>query len=1453
MPLTISDEALRHLHAAPPDERQAFVESLSDEEAHTVADAYEGWQKRMGTVPYSIAAPGVPSAPEQMGPAPTSPADVSHLEVQPSLYDKYFAKPVDTLKEAGLTIQRKVAKATLDLPEDVTAAAQHGDPGGMEAMKAAIAAKGVDPNSMFAGANLAGQQFASKIGRPMAEGLIAQEKVLGGITSHPAGELLSRSALQIIGGRKVLEDMPDSDKLHAVNWLEDKIGSKGTTAALFAAEQIPYLPLLMGGGKAIGAAGNAGEAVVAGTLGRTTLLQAPTLSRLLALGRGIGGALGASAEAATFAGGQAFLQGEDVGKAALTGAVAGPALMGAGAALGKGLQLAINGAKKAAPRVIAMLTPKAVEGMGNEVASALKADTAPTWIRQISPSVIESKASMWEPSMAHLDLDADGKLVGHLYRIDARGAGAPKPIEAVTFPLETAAQQVKWRAMMEKYNIDFPTTGQSVLETVPADDIFYLMRRGNGPPDLDAAGEATDLHAVISDGKTMKLQSVGPSTPVDRPGASTQELSAAEQAATQETPRTVADAADQMAQAGKLSIRSLKEEGFSYQEAADQVAKMQAEGKIKRVQPGVWAFLKGEKGAARVGGPTQTTEFQAVQPKDLSPVKAEPPPPPGPGSLGPDDIRRAELAAKMFQKVAGREPSMWQKFLKPLISDHLRAPQDLGQMLDGLEAVKNIEAAKLELFHGMQRQFGDPELMSRFAKDLNKYAEGKLTEAEISKWPQWEQGKAAFQKVLAERDYWHKKFADRGIVPDRTFMPEDKGQEAFGQYVARQYLAHVLPPGEWAKMIQPDVIEAAAKEIGASGQAKNWTHAQVAAELLNIAKAEDPTAAFLNHPVFGKAGNRLKKREDLSPVMQRFLGKVESGPFNLAESVGSQRMIGALLDAWDGIAKSPYFSAGPTELHTFKLPDQPLYGDAKGGYVTQDIGDALVNLHQRVQSSSALLRSVIGWSKGNMVAGGGPGPYVNASMENLFSSMFAGGLDPFHPVRSGKAFAAGIKAVLSYDLDPIMSPAAELMKEARVRGVDQPGFHGSEVMGIRRKFMRELLDAVEKQPDATMLDHMKTIRDAVQGVVEKGYSKAGYTYDLVDRVFKMGNFIALKEKFAAKGMDPEAASKLAAYRIDQSFPNFQQLGSAINKWRHSGWGVAAKFFTIAAENARVYGMLPKRMLQEPDLAARMLATGIGVGALFGSEGIIRRANGISDAEVDAAKAEMSKRSQTYRPWLVAKWWRDDKGRPQFWDITPFNSMLRYTQGHPDDALWARVMANVLTSPFEQPDHPYSGMRGLLELGGLVRPMGQETNMVEGEAGMLKVMGWLWKNGYLAPSYSWKVSQALRKAGVSGQVGRNEEPWTMEQAAGKMAGLPEAGGITTAPGGPTERGGSMEALHELNDLQQQLRSVAMSPRPPEEKRQLNGAIIRRIKTIAGQMKQRQDTIQKFRQERGGAEQ
>jgi hypothetical protein len=621
-------------------------------------------------------------------------------------------------------------------------------------------------------------------------------------------------------------------------------------------------------------------------------------------------------------------------------------------------------------------------------------------------------------------------------------------------------------------------------------------------------------------------------------------------------------------------------------------------------------------------------------------------------------------------------------------------------------------------------------------------------------------------------------------------------------------------------------------------QQQNNLGEYVATKVMDVIKKDDPLEAFFNHETIGKPFKHLSKRLDQIPgPIKDLLGFETSGLLRLAHTLATQEYMLANIKIWNyKIAGDPtIFSPIKHGPFTVEVPNIPAkYGKAAGGFVTEDYR-AFLSAPNMEKLLPEFIRSMMGHYKSMQIKYGGPGTWLNNFFGNPYFSVIAGGLDPLRPRESGRAWSMAWHILVSdkpdmvkltnsggaWDARPFdtkfrdrapkelvgsakklsffkgdfentkvgqkaaasvlasQDDMAAVLLEARNMGIDSPGLAGIETGGKGGgRVVRALIDEMNKMhPDDSLWRKLARLKDRIGAMANAASDEMAHAYDLIDRTYKLANYISLRQKGLRKfDGNVEQSAAWAAQRIHRAFPDYRQMGHIPTAIANVA-PVANAFVRFHLENMRIHTGLPVALAEDPSLLVRAgFFTAATISALS-FMGMMRNMAGISDEEAEALKDNFTKRQRSFRPFVIVLPFRKENGEPAIVDLTPMIPLAIFAQGHPDDAIWQNVLGSAiqnLAGPIaEKP------MADMLHDAGISRKMA-DYEMMESERG---TVNWAKQMAaqYAAPGAMSRQWNYLEQANVVGDGRLMSEKMTTGDLVGRSAGVPFVPSSTPAQG------------------------------------------------------------------------
>lgn len=771
---------------------------------------------------------------------------------------------------------------------------------------------------------------------------------------------------------------------------------------------------------------------------------------------------------------------------------------------------------------------------------------------------------------------------------------------------------------------------------------------------------------------------------------------------------------------------------------------------------------------------------------------------------------------------------------------------------------------------------------------------------------------AAFSGEVAERaQALSKRITDLGGVDPNLEKMRDSGQ--MDQYVANSFFAHILgrdtsliakirgkDGSRWARMMRDASVGSPLRQrydnLRKFLQVQNinaklgWTMEAVDKEINSILNADDPLMAYLKSDLSSPSAH-LIKRNVLPDPIQEGLGPIK-GTYRAGFSLANQEVIANNLSVWDqifrakqpggmGLDVNPYWSPGPrgdpkTKTEWLHVPaNSRHFGRAAGGYIHPDL-KPLLEVSKGIDNQISMLNMLGGFIKTNQIALGGARPIVNQVLRNWKYGMSAG-LNVWNHAETGKFMAEALNDIIKWHRNPIVTKDNAMYAIAVRYGGLPSGFGRSEGMPSLQREMFERLekDLAKRGQVQSSNDVMELMLKAVN-LGKKPYTTAAKamwgTIDLQEQVWRFAAFRkSYMEEMATatnKGLHGDEAidyaAKRASYKVNASFPNWEHTGKVVQAIKATPFGLFAPYLSPFIEDLRIKAMIPKRLKEEPRLKWNMIATGMYYYGVYKGIEWMRRDNGITDEQVEADRQSRAADTQTYSPGMIPLWYKDDKGRIEWYDLGQPVEEFQLLHGNPEDSVVRRIAANSLMqivsgSPSDD------NVRKYLEYASLVKPVGKEPRQIHGDTGWKRLMQHSMYQS-LAPGLVRSYMHDSKRID-DGSVDPNyrQEQFTPAQFAKRQfMGLPVSPGATipgvstdqfgqTAKRSPAQIDKGLDAISELKKLEEDLRIVGIQVkqrrRTPQEGIELKDAIIARMKELKAQITEMRGATKKAQQQAG----
>lgn len=1273
--MPFSDEALGRFLAKPIDERHRIADKLDDDKLNELKAAIRDYRQRF---PKQDAT--APQARPQVAGIPTGVAYNLPVQPNPPGYQAPVgnAPPIDTSQNvvepggipAPVPNAPPVQAALPPQPQAQPPAQQvqqpQAQPGFIDrtlaGIRSSVAAdderKRRETDAIQAGATQAvnkAQELSQK-----ASGALLK----GGASGFAAADMLN--SVNPFQSEEALTKAPGYDQAEAAfrQKTGDVVGPAVRTAIHIG---VPATVL-----SALGLAGEAGKVIPATNLGQ--LLHVAAQAGKGALEAGAGAALVSALGAPEGQRAQAA-------KAAATdplnlalGAVGG----GAGAA----------GEVVNARRAVAIVPHEALGNIADEAVAASYSAAPVAKPVEITPVRKDvGKASglpkNFEPSQAVIHQDAQGNLRGLFVEINNKGKARYHSV-----PLDTETDAANFGELRRRLGVEVvtPRADLNGKSEIWKNNAFKSPDAPDAPGALDTP--AVPHVAEVENGKVRLRPVDGPAPRDVVPGAAV------------DVHQPGSDVRSSVAKAvenGKVTL------------ADGSVVEAHQVAPAPRRPPPPPADALEEGGQAPLtaqlrGGAGNVAENRTVVPHEgVAPPPMPPQAPPVPGGMPDDHYNSFNAAVRENLKVEANR--------NPLIKEYMRnglTPQ-IGQALMQARMANALDRTHREvqdaLIKATGAKFGSP-----FWKSVDEFVKTGKADPALFSTPEWQKGAPLLNKMLDEIEQ------NKSIIKDllvRAGVPQTEVQSAlenlkgnlFGQQsVAREFLAHMLPPGEFKKLVvKTNLVDPATDRVVAdmAKAGRKTTPEQVTGILNQVLDAPNPYEALVGEARLPYTN--LKSLDRAPPEIRALMGEVNNGAWRIGRDAAVGRSIINQLKAFDSIAQDP--SAVKTEPTTGYLPlnDDWKLGALGGKWVREDVWHAVKSLkdfHTQTPSIAAKLTSIFK----NHVLGlpGGVGAFVHHLLGEILPGMLSGH-SLLHPVRWLGDLATAFSAERAYANDPSGVGVGELARLARDKGVLHPGFGDFALSSSADKQLRllerDILDSAGKGGDIwDGIGHFaKASKQAYQTV-------SGGLHDFYDasiRRVRLSNFIAARRDLLTRSSDgmyrtlaaeariplddvmslgrdelESLANDMAARRTRLSTSNPSDMAPVARMMQQARLGGMTPIVTPFAEGMRIAAQMVPRMATEPGLKYRMIgniAALAGVGAAY--KLYQHHVSGISQEAIDQAYKALPDYEKTENPVLVAGLSRDDNGRVVFHDLTHFFYPLTLLRHQPKDSQIAATLTN----------------------------------------------------------------------------------------------------------------------------------------------------------------------------------
>lgn len=878
-----------------------------------------------------------------------------------------------------------------------------------------------------------------------------------------------------------------------------------------------------------------------------------------------------------------------------------------------------------------------------------------------------------------------------------------------------------------------------------------------------------------------------------------------------------------------------------------------------------------QKAAAIADDLNQPLRKPPPPPPPLKPPNEPPPPGQGPPPDGDGFSNPGELEVV---KAALRDKGWLEKTVEFIYGPRAVVPDDIGKLINLVYGAKNLEATVARRLDQARRAFG-VKPFEQFDKDLLKTFEGQLSIDGLKKLHSQVMNNRDVERLVF--DYTTEKamnalrLNELGILDDAHVTPE-----ALREYATHIYARQFFGDGVWAEMVTRNkplmdkgrnVFTRLLEKKGLQGEELKEA---ADAALHKWIGGMDHVAVdqMVGNQGTGKAKTVLKERvldslqtqladeleadgktlsgllpEDVD-ILKDLLGRNRSGMLAIAATLAKQKALIATGELFrQATTTMPEFFSNTARKGWIQLPlNRGVYGDAAGKYIHPDLHGPLVSVPQYVASANDLLLSMSSWVKGNQIALGGMGTMNTNFFGSMKGALLSGGIDI---TRTG-VHVPHLKRAAELLWAARNAPAgaeARLLDDIIRVGVDAPSFNATELNTAKNTYIDAVLKDLNLRKTVTIKGLMMTGLRAVQ----KPAQYAGAFYDVQDRLWKIGSYLALLEKAGlkadgtidtaaayqflkrtsavrnynntlpkpAQGVLPpdlrenpkallEAIKQEGALVITSSFPMPDRVSPAMQEAR-GAVGFVAPYLTYKSEESRVNAAIIQRIKRgDYALLGRVLAGGVVVAGAGHLSRELGKLNGITDADVEEANKFDSPSNKKYRPGRMVMPVRDSMGRVMFMDFTQYNDWLgtlaTATSGDPVADRIKNVLGAVVMAPFSGSVTEAYGKELAWRAGVGDQPF--TPKLREDQKGVTATLDSLTRTGILpkAPAWGYDIYRDYNQP-ASGKA----EPATAGQAAARGLGF-KVWGVGEA----SKRARAAESAGEVLGKAKDLRKAASTP-------------------------------------------
>lgn len=694
----------------------------------------------------------------------------------------------------------------------------------------------------------------------------------------------------------------------------------------------------------------------------------------------------------------------------------------------------------------------------------------------------------------------------------------------------------------------------------------------------------------------------------------------------------------------------------------------------------------------------------------------------------------------------------------------------LAHKLGGIGSPANVELTQVLESAAARSPTGvaegiDPAKLQAWAAKYPKEAAASLSDV---------------KNLVAQRDMQSNLLVQYGIP---QVAAAEGARDELAAYLTRNYAAFNMPREDWAKFARKNLTTEWHELMDYMTKARPDLQAsQHAANIDTILRLDDPIQGFKDEGyIKAEAKGKLNEKIEVPLPIRNILGEFKDASTRLAFTVAYQRQLLKGIEGWSAIAGSKnLWSPGWRPDMTLPIPDDPLFGSARNGFVNDNAsmrqlvgGKKLSNVGDSVAFLQATGWLGQRWKAAHTVWN--PVAWANNTLRGVKTMVFSGG---FLGPQDFDGFREASAMLKDYANDPTIYGRNKLLVEAMDFDAVGPGLAGAELGLAQKKFQRAVFDSVINAKGVSMFDlFSRKLHEVAMAVPESVHNG----YDSIDKVVKLGCYLNIRRRFIAQGMSIDDAAAMASLRVNQSAQNFAQTPEWLKRTVGAGnFSLMAPFASSKLEDVRINATVLARVAKtldptslphekEYDLLARLA----GFSALMGGAATLavntRRMNGISDAEDDAQRASIPMRTKQYHPMLLGSLDYDEKGRRVFYPFEQNEDLAMAFRGNVNDPALVTFMMNNLLEVVGQGTVIGTGVEAGMGSTGLYTPRQPMPPPRPDQKGLLDTAQRLGKP--FMPQGAVNAYGAYQGMQPQGHL-VNPEPLTMDQALVHSLGGPQ---------------------------------------------------------------------------------